>query len=122
MAVLCITALGCLSKNDDNVKPATVAEFAEIITHDDVVLVDVRSGGEYADGHIARALNVAWGDTFKDTFAARNIAKDNTIAVYCHSGKRSSAAAKSLTGMGYRVVNLTGGITAWQREGRRIEK
>jgi rhodanese-related sulfurtransferase len=35
----------------------------------------------------------------------------------CRSGNRSRSATKSLIGMGYDAVNLSGGIGAWQRAG-----
>ena len=39
---------------------------------------------------------------------------DKTIAVYCRSGRRSANAAGKLDGVGYKCVNLKGGIMAWK--------
>ena len=45
------------------------------------------------------------------------VPKDREIVVLCHAGIRSAAAAKWLTGQGYRQVwNLTGGLRAWASE------
>lgn len=39
---------------------------------------------------------------------------DKTIAVYYRSGRRSANAAGRLADVGYKCVNLKGGIIAWQ--------
>lgn len=104
-----------------NVKSLSVVDFAEVIKKKDVVLLDVRSEKEYAEGHIDGATNVVWADkTFKPDFEKLKIKKKKTVAVYCRSGRRSMAAAKVLSEMGYQVVNLTGGIMAWQKESRTV--
>lgn len=41
-----------------------------------------------------------------------------TLAIYCRSGKRSAAAAQALSDAGYKVLNLTGGYTAWAEAGK----
>ena len=40
--------------------------------------------------------------------------KDKTIAIYCRSGRRSANAAGKLADVGYKCVNLKGGIIAWE--------
>ncbi|WP_286391543.1 rhodanese-like domain-containing protein [Pseudanabaena mucicola] len=39
-----------------------------------------------------------------------------TIVLYCTSGMRSIKANKYLSGRGYQVLTLTGGITAWRKQ------
>ena len=43
--------------------------------------------------------------------------KDKTIAIYCRSGRRSANAAGKLADVGYKCVNLKGGIIAWKEAG-----
>jgi 3-mercaptopyruvate sulfurtransferase SseA len=44
-----------------------------------------------------------------------NLDKSKTVYVYCLSGGRSSSAAGQLQEMGFKsVVNLSGGMLAWQ--------
>lgn len=115
--------MACMAQGENRIKSVTVGEFTEVMKQKDVVLLDVRTVKEYADGHIAGALNVVWADkTFKEDFEKQKIKKKKTIAVYCRSGKRSMAAARVLADMSYRVVNLAGGIIAWQKEGGIVEK
>ncbi len=115
--------MACMAQGESRINSVAVGEFGAVMKQKDVVLLDVRTVKEYADGHIAGALNVVWLDkTFKEDFEKQKIKKNKTVAVYCRSGKRSMAAAKVLAGMGYQVVNLTGGIMAWQKEGGKVEK
>ena len=46
--------------------------------------------------------------------AQAKLPKDKTIAVYCRSGRRSANAAGKLADVGYKCVNLKGGILAWK--------
>ncbi len=108
---------GCCQQNYENTDPEG---FAKLITKTDVVLLDVRSAEEFTEGHIDGALNI---DMKKADFMekARGILpKDKTIAVYCRSGRRSASAASDLGADGYKVVNLLGGILAWQATRRPV--
>lgn len=87
-----------------------------------VVVLDVRTAAEYAEGHLPGALLI---DVNTDTFttaARRLIPLERVVAVYCRSGRRSKRAAELLAKEGYVALNLKGGITAWQQEGRPIER
>ena len=77
-------------------------------------LVDVRSAEEYAEGHLAGAVNV---DVNKSDFADWVSEMGDTVAVYCLRGGRSLKAAKLLAAKGIVVYNLAGGITEWQNSG-----
>lgn len=112
---MCITqASGC---NNDNIISVSAPEFEQQIKANSVQLLDVRTPEEYAEGHIAGAVNI---DVQSDNFqhlAEKELSKDSTILVYCRSGRRSLDAAQILTHLGYRVVNLKGGILDWQDSG-----
>ena len=94
-----------------------VDEFDKLIAQPDVQLLDVRSQTEYDEGHIDGAL---LADVKLDGFVDKACAMldtARTVAVYCRSGRRSASAAKLLAAHGYKVVNLKGGILAWQSQG-----
>lgn len=91
--------------------------FSSEIKNAGVVVLDVRTPGEFAAGHIQNAINI---DVESSDFDA-NIAKlDKTkeYDVYCHSGRRSGIATQKMVKAGFtKVFNLDGGIIAWQNAG-----
>ena len=91
-----------------------VQGFAELIADTNVVVLDVRTAAEYAEGHIQRAILIDQGQSDFVEKAKATLPKGKTIAVYCRSGRRSVSAAGRLADVGYKCVNLKGGIIAWQ--------
>ena len=101
----------CDQQNFENME---VKEFAELIADSNVVILDVRKADEFAEGHIKGAIPI---DQFQSDFveqAQAKLPKSKTIAVYCRSGRRSANAAGKLADVGYKCVNLKGGILAWK--------
>lgn len=90
-----------------------VKRFAELIAGEKVIVLDVRTANEFNEAHLegAQNIDVQQGDFVE--MAKASLPTDKTIAVYCHSGRRSLKACEKLAAEGYRVVNLKGGITAW---------
>jgi len=88
----------------------------------DPILVDVRTPGEYAQGHLANAVLI---DIYSDDFKTRvgKLDKSKPVFVYCKAGSRSGSAVGVFTEMGFKeIYDLSGGITAWQRASKPIEK
>ena len=109
----------CGQQNFEN---TDVQGFAELVRDSNVVVLDVRTAEEYADGHIERAVNI---DYKKDDFMDRakaTLPTGKTIAIYCRSGRRSANAASMLAPEGYVLVNLKGGIIDWQNGGMPVVK
>ena len=80
-------------------------------------LVDVRTPGEYAEGHLQNAVNIDWNS---DDFAAQaeKLDRSKPVFVYCLAGSRSSSAAESFRNMGFKeVYDLKGGIMKWRKAG-----
>lgn len=108
-------SFGC--SHCDNIVSVSAVEFEKAIKADSVQLLDVRSPQEFAEGHIAGAINInVQSDDFRQR-ADKELSKDSTILVYCRSGRRSMDAAETLTELGYKVVNLKDGIIEWNEEG-----
>ena len=90
-----------------------VSQFKEAIKDNGISLVDVRTPAEYAQGHIEGALNINVWDSLFVQNAVDALPAGGKVAVYCKSGKRSADAAGKLVAQGFDVINLDGGITAW---------
>ena len=115
MIMSVIQVSGCNGNN--NIISVSAPEFDKEIKGDSVQLLDVRTPLEYAEGHIAGALNInVQSDDFQQV-AEKELSKDSTILVYCRSGRRSMNAAEILTKLGYKVINLKGGIIEWREDG-----
>lgn len=86
------------------------------------ILVDVRTSGEYAQGHLANAVLI---DIYSDDFKSRvaKLDKSKPVFVYCKAGSRSISAVDVFTDLGFKeVYDLSGGISAWQRANKPITK
>lgn len=91
-----------------------VDQFETAIAAPEIVIVDVRTAAEHAQGHIPGTdlnLDVQQGDFMAK--AMESVPAGSTVAIYCRSGRRSKTAAKMLQSCGYRVVELDKGFNAW---------
>lgn len=83
-------------------------------------LVDVRTPGEYSNGHLKGAVNMnVRGDDYEQQF--NTLDKSKPVFVYCLSGGRSGNAANILQDMGFKeVYNMDGGIMKWEGAGKSV--
>lgn len=100
----------------------TPAEAAELLKGNAVTVLDVRTPEEYAEGHIAGAINI----DFKNPAFGENIEglkKDEVYLLHCRSGGRSAEALKQLETLGLeKIYHLTSGMNGWQDAGLQVEK
>jgi rhodanese-related sulfurtransferase len=90
---------------------------ASIDAHEDVILLDVRTTGEYSRGKIAGGVNLPL-DEVSNKVESVILDKSATIYVYCLSGSRSIYAVESMLQLGYvNVFNVTNGLLAWRSKG-----
>ena len=73
-------------------------------------LVDVRTPGEYAAGHLPDAVLVPVSDI---STRWDELDMDRPVVLYCRSGARSSAAARVLRARGFEAVYDLGPMHAW---------
>jgi rhodanese-related sulfurtransferase len=86
-------------------------------TYSNLVILDVRTKGEYDSGHIYGATLIPVTELLAriGELASR---KYDPILVYCGSGGRSQTASNILDSNGFaQVYNMLGGITAWNSAG-----
>ena len=103
-----------LAEGKSNFENTDVQGFAELIADSNVVVLDVRTAAEFAEGHIQGAVLIDQGQSDFLEKAKTTLPIDKKIAIYCRSGRRSANAAGKLADVGYKCVNLKGGIIAWQ--------
>ena len=115
-AVCCIwLAVACNAPaGKGKLKSVDKAEFAVVLGDSSVVLLDVRTPQEFAQGHIEGAINIDVKDSLFISNVQRQVAPGSRVAVYCRSGRRSMSAAQQMVEKGYDVVNLKGGFLAWE--------
>lgn len=89
-------------------------DFSELLRQKpDLMLLDVRTPSEYAEGHLPNSVNV---DVLAPDFerrAAEVLGSQRSVALYCRSGHRSKQAATQLTRKGYTVYELSTGWMGW---------
>lgn len=79
----------------------------------DVLVLDVRSIGEYNSFHIPKSKNIPVHE-LKSRLDTLDLYKDSKIIVYCASGARSLSASKILSKNGFNnIYNLKGGISSY---------
>ena len=92
-------------------------EATMLINQKDAVVIDVREPGEFAQSHILNARNVPLGE-IEARIRELERFKEKPVIVSCATGSRSGSAASVLRKHGFtNVVNLAGGIAAWQQAG-----
>ena len=79
------------------------------------LIVDVRRTDEFAEGHIAGAINVP-NEEIADEMPELLPDKDQLLLIYGRSGNRSKEASQKLADMGYTNVYEFGGINTWEGE------
>lgn len=115
-------------QNGRSVGPHAVRELLA----EGVPLIDVREPEEYAEAAIAGSVLVPLGEirsrrwaAIREAWAERNLQPNSPrVVIHCHSGARSQQAIELLAGevetdgATPELINLDGGIVAWQAAGQ----
>lgn len=81
-----------------------------------IPVLDVRTAGEYARGHIPGSLNIPVDELrerLSEVTAAAEASGADEVMVSCQVGLRGHVAESQLRQAGLRVRNLTGGYLTW---------
>jgi rhodanese-related sulfurtransferase len=82
----------------------------------DFVILDVRTPGEFAEGHIKGAVNL---DVQSPTFekGLRALDRKKSYLVYCRTGNRSRRAILAMEAQGFRsIFHMNEGIVMWKQQ------
>ena len=94
------------------------AEFAALVTDEDVVTVNVHVPDE---GSIPGTDTAVPFDQIEARIDELPSDRSTALAVYCRTGRMSAEAVETLRGLGYtEVTELRGGMEAWAAEGREL--
>lgn len=112
--LFCLSGTGLFAQSAPQLEAAA---FKEKTASGKYLILDVRTAGEYASGHIEGAINL---DINRADFQqeAKKLDPNRPVLVYCLSGIRSDRAARVLLSQGVKnVYNLRGGTRAWTAAG-----
>lgn len=110
------TTIGCEAQQKEGIKVISPEEAkTAMAAEEDLVLVDVRTQEEFAEGNIEGAKNINFYDAdFKEQMQQYN--KEKPIYIYCRSGARSAKAAKQLQEIGFKeIYDIEGGYLNWEK-------
>ncbi|HSP00378.1 MAG TPA: rhodanese-like domain-containing protein [Thioalkalivibrio sp.] len=111
MAMIVYTETKRLSRKDESLPPT---QAVRRINEDGSLVLDVRENSELSSGRIKGAKHIPLKE-LKTRLHELSKYKDKSVVVYCRSGNRSAQACDVLTSNEFeKVVNLQGGVMAWQ--------
>lgn len=88
-------------------------EMARKSSTSDMLILDVRSPEEFAEGHIKNAVNISHGEMSRNFMTILEF-QDKPVVVYCRSGRRASIAETILRDKGFtKVMHLEGDMNEW---------
>jgi len=111
MAMIVYTETKRLSRKYESLPPP---QAVRRINEEGSLVLDVRENSEVKSGRIKGAKHIPLKE-LKTRLQELSKYKDKSVVVYCRSGNRSAQACDVLTSNEFeKVVNLQGGVMAWQ--------
>ena len=106
---------------NSNAQNVDANAFEQKINAGGVQVLDVRTAGEYSGSHLKNVMLADWTNKAQFEERVKYLDKNKTLLVYCAAGGRSGQAAVWLKEQGFKeVINLQGGITAWNAAGKPV--
>ena len=113
-SILAALGLFANAQSQSEVEVLEPQAFIERVKADtSAIILDVRQPEEFAEGHLAQAINLDWLNQTVFINGLAKLNKQKTYYIYCRSGRRSQAAAGKLKAEGFQVVDLKGGYLHW---------
>ncbi|MCQ6552809.1 rhodanese-like domain-containing protein [Streptomyces sp. C10-9-1] len=88
----------------------------------ELTIIDVRTPGEFAGGHLPGALNIPLDRIAQALPDIRHAADRGDVLVVCASGARSGNACRILAENGITTATLSGGTGAWAADGHELHR
>ena len=112
--------MGCTAQNGSSIDSKEA--YGLIKADANIAILDVRTAKEFADGHVAGAVNI---DVNQADFAQKidQLDRSKTYIVYCRLGRRSSKAVGIMATKGFKnLYNVSDGFVGWNKNGLPFEK
>lgn len=105
-----------LSSLDNSYINIDVSKAKELIENDpSIVILDVRTEGEYHNEHIEGAINIPVDELEQ---RVGELIPNTKLLVYCRTGNRSTTASQTLLENGFTgFYHMQDGIEAWKQAG-----
>ena len=120
--LMCVLSIASCNQSVKNqTKIISPNEVIELMKHENMQIIDVRTPKEYNEGFIEGAKNI---DFYSSTFSSEieTLDKQKPILVYCKKGGRSAKSVKKMEAIGFtEIYDLEGGITKWKLKGNPIK-
>ncbi|MFE1559880.1 rhodanese-like domain-containing protein [Streptomyces sp. NPDC058734] len=87
-----------------------------------LTVIDVRTPGEYATGHLPGAHNIPLDRLDEAADVLKNAAQRTPLLIVCASGARSAKACAQLAARGIEAATLEGGTSTWATMGHEVER
>ncbi|WP_315181275.1 rhodanese-like domain-containing protein [Alloprevotella tannerae] len=122
-SILAALGLFANAQSQSEVEVLEPQAFIERVKADtSAIILDVRQPEEFAEGHLAQAINLDWLNQTVFINGLAKLNKQKTYYIYCRSGRRSQAAAGKLKAEGFQVIDLKGGYLHWVELGLPVVK
>jgi rhodanese-related sulfurtransferase len=110
-------------QKEETVEHISNSDFKAKIEGKEVQLVDVRTPGEYEEGHLENAVLIDYKNPDFAKNATEKLDKTKPVYVYCRSGHRSANSAEILRKEGFtKVYDMKGGIMGWKAADFKVVK
>jgi len=103
---------GCAQSPASAGVDVSVEEAQRLWLNKEAIIIDVRTPGEYRDGHIPGVVNIPLDELEK---RMNEVPKDKKVVLICRTGNRSAQGTQLLRSKGLQnVFNSTGGMSTWK--------
>ncbi|WP_328908236.1 rhodanese-like domain-containing protein [Streptomyces sp. NBC_00234] len=102
--------------------PTTVTSSQASARFAEFTVIDVRTPGEYAGGHLPGAHNVPLDRLDEASRALKDAGARTPLLVVCASGARSARGCAQLARLGIEAATLAGGTSGWAAAGHPVER
>ncbi len=114
-AIMVTVACSQEDKKSSGIQSISAAQVKQMVEKGEKpFLLDVRTKEEYTGpmGHIEGAVLIPVQE-LESRYKELEAQKGQKIVIYCRSGNRSMVAARILQAKGFKVINMLGGMRAW---------